>query len=627
MRELLPGAVFGGRFTVRAALARHAWGASATALTVPNREVVLRVYRPEIVDAPGLADALAKLDAATRDLPRRFVLATEERGRDGATAFSVRAASAQPSLAELVQVCPLTPEEALFFLRALARSLDALHGAGITHGALRPTNVFVGPAPEWAVELSDAEATLLRRAAPPPPDEAAWLAPEVAAGAAPTPRADVLGMAHLAFFAMTGKPYGAVGAGPAGPAPSARARELGAPLVDLVDAALASAFSASPDARPASPAAFVETFARGLAKEAPRARADDPLPASTARMQAQDVGRLVREAIRSREASQEAAALAGAATESARLLAAPPRVPGPPSESDVAPSVVPPPPAELVAAQEAFEASGWPDPDGADGADAPSAPSAPSLAAVAPSLAVAPGPPPSAPALPPAAPSPSSPGPLGFPALPLSEPLPLGALPASLEPTVPTRVAAATNADLGARPRGARIAILAGLAAFVLASLVGVTAALLLRRRATETPARAEAVDPAATAPEPVPVASTPLPPVDPAPPTAPEEPTPAPAPEDAGAAATSTSLLVQCEPACETVLVDGKALADPLAATPIKPGSHGVGVSRAHYGGQWKSVSVAAGEAKVVAFKLTPKTKAPAAPKKPCGKFLKRCD
>jgi hypothetical protein len=124
----------------------------------------------------------------------------------------------------------------------------------------------------------------------------------------------------------------------------------------------------------------------------------------------------------------------------------------------------------------------------------------------------------------------------------------------------------------------------------------------------------------------------------EPAPTTSPTTPTPEHVPEPAPATAAAApsevpsvalrpgegELLVICEPVtCELVMLDGKAMSQYPNPVAVRAGVHGVGISRQGHGGQWQQVTVAKGERAELHFKVVPV----AAAKKPCGKFLQRCD
>lgn len=83
-------------------------------------------------------------------------------------------------------------------------------------------------------------------------------------------------------------------------------------------------------------------------------------------------------------------------------------------------------------------------------------------------------------------------------------------------------------------------------------------------------------------------------------------------APIDAGRppmAADEGEIAVTCDPEpCDLVMVDAKKWDDYPVPYRVKEGKHGVGISKAKYWGDWKLVTVKAGERTDVVFKLTPR-------------------
>lgn len=118
-----------------------------------------------------------------------------------------------------------------------------------------------------------------------------------------------------------------------------------------------------------------------------------------------------------------------------------------------------------------------------------------------------------------------------------------------------------------------------------------------------------------ARSPKPQPVAAAP--PASAAPPpaavtTAPPTPTPPasaappPAREPPPVGANEAELVVTCEPACEVVLANSKPLTGYPDPVRLKPGTYGIGVSRAGYGGQWRKVVLKGGTRQTLSFTLT---------------------
>jgi serine/threonine-protein kinase len=114
-----------------------------------------------------------------------------------------------PNLRErLARSGPFPPAVAAWVALDIARALDSVHGAGLVHGELKPTNLLFAP-PDGAVRLTDARIARLTRgyrdgaarfAVP------AYAAPEVILGGAVVPPTDVYLLGLLLFEMLTGGP-------------------------------------------------------------------------------------------------------------------------------------------------------------------------------------------------------------------------------------------------------------------------------------------------------------------------------------------------------------------------------------------------------------------------------------
>jgi hypothetical protein len=87
---------------------------------------------------------------------------------------------------------------------------------------------------------------------------------------------------------------------------------------------------------------------------------------------------------------------------------------------------------------------------------------------------------------------------------------------------------------------------------------------------------------------------------------------------------AASSQLLVVCVPECDRVLLNGQPMTAYPEPVALAPGTYGVGVGRSGYGGQFRQLVLKPGQKETVSFTLSHPH---APPKKPCGKFLKRCE
>jgi hypothetical protein len=209
-------------------------------------------------------------------------------------------------------------------------------------------------------------------------------------------------------------------------------------------------------------------------------------------------------------------------------------------------------------------------------------------------------------------------------------PIPPPPLPLPLLPPAATSVDALTTSASGPVPRsllGSR----AKLALLVAAGFIPVIIGVVMITSVVNAPPKPVASPPAssppvnAPAPAPVPVpVPVPIPAPNATPDTPPntkDEPPPTPSSE--------ATLVVDCTPECASITVDGTP-AEPTSTQ--KPGAHVVVVKRGLHGPQTKYVKLSAGRQTTISFIWW---KTPPGPpkgfggggKKPCGKFLQRCD
>jgi serine/threonine protein kinase len=608
--QLAPGQSIAGKYTIRAPLGYG--GATATyAAQGPGREVVVKLFSQQITARGDVLGGLKRATAATNALPADATAHVLESAFDPQTGapYIVTELIALPSLlAQVVQSGPLPAAEVIALLQGIARAVDPVHAQGIVHGALKPRNVFVGPAPGRSVRVIDFGVAAARAALPTNEGwsvAAPWMAPEQAQGGVAGPPADVFSAALVAFFAATGKSYWRACqtttldlaawqqeiAAPRVP-PSARAAELGASLPGSFDVALGRALAPSPGERFASLGELASALAQGAA---PRMAMTMPLNAMPA-----------------------------AALEALRRAAPSPHAPVQPSGGDTLAIASP---AEAARWQQAAPISQPPmgaSPYGPPSGAQPPAPQP--MAAVAPWVQA-----PVAQPMPQAAPpmmGGNVPGPAQFGAYPSG--LPSYAQPqASLPPPPPPQ---------------SRTGLFVVLAIMVLLVAGGVVAAVVLLRAPkgpTEPVATHGGTAASVTPPSAPPPASAAnnaaVPPVETQDAQSPAavatgngaETTVA-GSRDAGADAPAPAeVTVVCVPDCDTAKIDDKALvltdAGLVAQEPldVSPGPHTIVVGRTSYASQTKRVTLKPGQRDTETFHLN---KPGAAVAKPCGKFLERC-
>lgn len=214
--HLAPGTVLSGRsynFSIQALVGHSGSAATFRALSSAGGEAMVKVYDPAVRQRPDITGAMERVYAETMQLPGDVIVHVLEAGYDPTTGapFSATAFVQLPSLAQLVARRPLSLAEVTGMLKSLARGLDAAHIRQISHHALKPTNVFLGGAPNYEAKVTDFGAGLVRIAVPTHDGyalSAPWLAPEQAQqGQQAGPAADIFSIALVAFHALTGRSF------------------------------------------------------------------------------------------------------------------------------------------------------------------------------------------------------------------------------------------------------------------------------------------------------------------------------------------------------------------------------------------------------------------------------------
>ncbi len=262
--RLTAGGVIGGKYSVRNILGDGGAVITYHCTSQQGQEVAVKLYDPAVASHTTVMKSLEQAYAATNALPANSAAPIIDAGYDQPTLapYSVTEMLRLPSL--LSQHRRLAPEEVVALLKGLARSLDLAHVRQVVHGAIKPTNVFVGPQSNPVV-VTDFAANLAKAAVPTQEGfvtSAPWIAPEQAQSGAITPSADVFSAGLLCFFALTGCSYWRSCQGqsfelagwqeelrsPRTPA-SQRAAELGVPLSPTLDIVLWKALSNDPNDR------------------------------------------------------------------------------------------------------------------------------------------------------------------------------------------------------------------------------------------------------------------------------------------------------------------------------------------------------------------------------------------
>jgi serine/threonine protein kinase len=532
--HLGPGHVVAGKYTIRSLLAFGGATATYHATDAQGGQVALKLLDPALGQRADVMSELERVRAATSALAGASVLPTLDAGYDASTSapFQTSELLTIPALSRLLDNGPLSAEVVSMILRGLALAIDSAHASGLCHLALKPTNLFVGPAPHYPVLVTDFSARVIRDAIPTHEAyalSAPWSAPEqLQSGVQQTSAADVYAAALIAFYALVGRSYWRTCQSspvdvqalqqemyaPHVPV-SARAQEYGRPLHPAYDAGFARALAFQPAERLASVGQLVQTLWPGLPTQAAAGYGASP------------------------RAGYPAASYPEAVPSSPYAAAPPPQ------------------PSSPVASYQ-------PTPAGAVSTPAP---------------------------VPAAGPHPGTPGLPAFPE-PVQKAKPRGMLPVIIGIVGAVLLGGGAVAYLFLRTPVGKGEPVASAAPTSRASSVEVD---------TTTASSGSAETPASTAPDGgEPDASA-----------------------DAGGGETVEVTFV-CVPDCDEVVLDGERQKDPSQPVQLLPGKHTVQVAKAGYVPRKDTFEVELGKP---IEKKYPLVRVTTTPKRPCGKFLKRCD
>ena len=185
-----------GKYLVEAELSRDPAATRYRALdTTLGREVVLWVVDPAVTADPARAGRIVRQARALARLQHPHLVAVRDVGEEEGRIFIATTPVQGHSLAvELARLGRLPWVEALAILAPVADALDTLHQQGVVHGDLKPENVVLDP--ERGAMLAGLE--VARLTGGPRAVEPAYAAPEVQAGAEPSPASDLYALGRIA---------------------------------------------------------------------------------------------------------------------------------------------------------------------------------------------------------------------------------------------------------------------------------------------------------------------------------------------------------------------------------------------------------------------------------------------
>jgi serine/threonine protein kinase len=222
--------------------------------TSKDRTVALKILPEELSRDEGFRTRFQRESRAAAMLEEPHVIPIHDWGEiDGNLYIDMRLVRGQ-DLHELLQRGPLEPERAVGIIRQIAAALDAAHAQGLIHRDVKPQNILITAAEDFAYLIDfgiaenrgDTRLTFAGSAI----GSFAYMAPERFEDRPTTPAVDTYSLAGVLFEALTGQPPYKVGS------------------MEQVIAAHLSSPPPQPSAiNPRVPVAFNDVIARGMAKD------------------------------------------------------------------------------------------------------------------------------------------------------------------------------------------------------------------------------------------------------------------------------------------------------------------------------------------------------------------------
>jgi len=182
-------------------------------VSAAGRPVAVKIVHAELAADPDFRARFSSEVAAARKVSGLFTALVVDADVDARVPWLATAYVAGPSLSEAVRNCgPLTSWSLLALAAGLAKSLTAIHAAGVVHGDLKPSNVLLALDGPRVIDFGisqAAEVAPLSRAGL-VVGTPSFMSPEQAAGQEVGPLSDVFSLGAVLAFAATGrKPFGA----------------------------------------------------------------------------------------------------------------------------------------------------------------------------------------------------------------------------------------------------------------------------------------------------------------------------------------------------------------------------------------------------------------------------------
>jgi len=181
-------------------------------VSAAGRPVAVKIIHAELAADPEFRARFSIEVAAARKVSGLFTALVVDADVDAQVPWLATAYVSGPSLSEAVRDRgPLSVASLLALAAGLAKSLGAIHAAGVVHGDLKPSNVLLaldGPRViDFGISQAAEAAPLARSGLV--VGTPSFMSPEQAAGQATGPLSDVFSLGAVLAFAATGrKPFG-----------------------------------------------------------------------------------------------------------------------------------------------------------------------------------------------------------------------------------------------------------------------------------------------------------------------------------------------------------------------------------------------------------------------------------